>query len=613
MNRRDFLKWASLAAAGSLIPEAAGNEKAPAGPDPAGKPNVLFITVDDMNCDSVGVFGAKVPGTTPNIDRLARQGLQFQYAHVQVANCMPSRNVMQSGLYPHTNGVEGFYQVKSDHAVLPGVLKANGYFVGIFNKVGHSTPYSPWPWDIVEPARGVRGTGRSPKGFYGFTARAIRAAGAAGKPFYLVVNINDPHKPFFIEPKSGKAADKALTPSRVYRESEVAIPAFLHDDPVARAEVKQYYDTVRRADDSAGAVLKALKDSGQADNTVVMFLSDHGMPFPFAKTNIYHHSTHTPWIVRWPGRVKPDSVDAEHMISAVDFMPTVLDIAGVGHPPGLQGKSFLPLLQGKTQAGRDRVIKEYNENAGGGRHPMRGVQTRKYGYIFNPWSNGTRRFRTATQGTRTYRRMVELAKADRKIAERLRLFDHRVLEEFYDYEADPDALHNLIDDPKYAEEIARHRKMLEDWMVRTKDPCLHAFRNRDKPEVLEAYMQKLEAASAERRKNRPRRKGRKPKPKRKGLIALAPPKVVSGNEATIVVRHTIPADLGEQLIHVTIKDADGKRIDRKVLKAAARGELKVTFTVPDRSKGSRVTFAAFIGKDFPACLQHVVTGPVPVK
>ena len=124
------------------------------------------------------------------------------------------------------------------------------------------------------------------------------------------------------------------------------------------------------------------------DNTVVMFMSDHGMPLPFAKTQLYHHSTHTPWMVRWPGVTKAGSVDKQHMISAVDFLPTALDIVGASHPKRLDGRSYLPLLKGGTQEDRDHVIKEYNENAGRSRDPMRGVQTKRYLYLFNPWSNG---------------------------------------------------------------------------------------------------------------------------------------------------------------------------------------------------------------------------------
>jgi len=117
----------------------------------AERPNILFITVDDMSCDSVGAFGCKLSGTTPNIDRLALQGIRFAHAYVQVGNCMPSRNVMLSGRYPHNNGVEGFYQVRNpDYPVLADLMRAGGYLTGIRHKVSHSTPYSPYPsWDLV--------------------------------------------------------------------------------------------------------------------------------------------------------------------------------------------------------------------------------------------------------------------------------------------------------------------------------------------------------------------------------------------------------------------------------------------------------------------------------
>lgn len=110
------------------------------------RPNILFISVDDMNCDSVGVYGCRLPGTTPNMDRLASQSLRFAHAHVIVGNCMPSRNAMFSGRYPHNNGVEGFYQVRNpDYPVLADLMQANGYFTGIRHKVSHSTPYHPYP------------------------------------------------------------------------------------------------------------------------------------------------------------------------------------------------------------------------------------------------------------------------------------------------------------------------------------------------------------------------------------------------------------------------------------------------------------------------------------
>ncbi|MFW6163853.1 MAG: sulfatase/phosphatase domain-containing protein, partial [Planctomycetota bacterium] len=337
-----------------------------------------------------------------------------------------------------------------------------------------------------------------------------------------------------------------------------------------------------------------------------------GMPFPFAKTNVWHHSTRTPWIVRWPGTVRPGTVDARHMISAIDFMPTVLDIAGIALPEGLQGRSFAPLLRGKEQEGRDSIIKEYNENAGGHRHPMRSVETRRFCYIFNPWANGTRRFRTATQGTTTYRVMRKLAPDHPRIAARLKHFDYRTLEEFYDTQRDPDALDNLIDDPRHAEAIDRHRALLETWMVKTEDPCLEVFRKRGDRAFREAFMKAQQDASDARRR---RRRGKRRRGKRRtGLLALSPPKAVArGQKATLTIRHTLTKKDGQQLLHVTLKRQDNQRIERKVLKVQGAGTVEVAFEVPADAALIGVRFAAFVGEDYPSCLQHVITEPVPVR
>jgi N-sulfoglucosamine sulfohydrolase len=130
---------------------------------------------------------------------------------------------------------------------------------------------------------------------------------------------------------------------------------------------------------------------------------------------------------------------------------------------------------------------------------MRAVETKQLLYIFNPWSNGERVMRTATQGTSTYRRMKELAPSDPAIARRLDLFDHRVVEELYDVENDPDCLTNLIDDAAHAEQLARLRESLENWMMKTADPMLDVFRSRDDPAAREAYMQRVVKEAAERR------------------------------------------------------------------------------------------------------------------
>jgi N-sulfoglucosamine sulfohydrolase len=234
--------------------------------------------------------------------------------------------------------------------------------------------------------------------------------------------------------------------------------------------------------------MKALEHSGVADNTLVMFLSDHGMPFPFAKTQLYHHSTSTPLLFRWPGVIEKDAVDNLHMVSAVDILPTLLSVVGAELPKGLEGRSFLPLLKGEAQSNRDRVFKEYNENSAGQRAPMRAVQDTRFLYIFNPWSDGQRSFISATLRTNTYMRMEELAKNDDQIAQRIQLLKYRVVEEFYDIQNDPDCLVNLIANPAYKREIEERRSVLEKWMRDTHDHALEAFINRADKEALAAYM-----------------------------------------------------------------------------------------------------------------------------
>ena len=460
------------------------------------RPNILLLTVDDMSCDSVGAFGSRLANTTPHIDRLATQGIRFKYAHVQVGNCYPSRNVLLSGRYPHSSGVEGFFQVRNiDFPVMTDLMKAGGYFVAIRGKVSHSTPYQPYAWDAdLTLVDGKPLDKKNPQSYYDSTQRGIEASREAGKPFCLSVNISDPHKPFY------KGAGDRNQPTKTFSPQEVPVPGFLFDHHLVRQELARYYSTVRRADDCVGKVLKALEDSGEADSTAVMFLSDHGMPLPFAKTQLYHHSTRTPWIVRWTGMTKPGSVDEHHMISAIDALPTLLDIAGLTHPSGLEGRSFAPLLKGEKQEDRDVVFKEYNEAANRSRHPMRAAQTREYLYIFNPWSNGTRETRTATFGTATYRTMVALGKTDPNLAARERLIRLRVPEEFYDIKNDPDALKNLIDDPGHQDEISRLRKRLGDWMARTGDHALEPFLKRDDRAVVEAYMARQEKGRKPRRR-----------------------------------------------------------------------------------------------------------------
>lgn len=595
--------------------------------------NILIITTDDMSCDSVGVYGCKLPGTTPHMDALAAQGMRFAQAHVVVGNCMPSRNVMWSGRYPHNNGIQGFTALPKEevkYPVLGDLMKAGGWFTGIRGKVPHSTPYVPYSWDIVldTDTEGKKVHVKDAPSYGASLKQGIAAAQEAGQPFCLMMNVSDPHKPFYAEGKGGITIPDEHVPSRVFTPEEVPIPGFLHDDPVIRKELAHYYSSVRRADDCVGALLTALKESGQADRTVILFLSDHGMPLPFAKTQLYHHSSRTPLMVVWPGVTAPGSVDEDHLVSAVDLLPTLLDITRQPLPEGLDGRSFAPVLKGETQAGRDMVFKSYHENSGGQRTPMRAVQTKDFLYLFNPWSNGKRVMTGATMGTPTYRQMRVLAETDETVAARVALFENRIPEELYDIRYDADALTNLVDLPAHAAQRATLETALEDWMARTRDPLLEVFRKRHDPAFREAWMQDLEKTTVSRKDRKaagmPNKKNAKaaqkgsPKaglktPDGPPLIQMQVPESLRlGQPAIVKVTHDLPAALGEKTVLVTLKGGDGTRIERQTLKASGSGILEVTFTLSADASVRQVSFAALVGENIQTALQHLQSPVIPV-
>jgi N-sulfoglucosamine sulfohydrolase len=459
------------------------------------RPNILLITADDMNWDAVGVFGCVVAGTTPNLDRLAAEGMRFQHAHVTIAVCQPSRSAMMTGRYPHRSGGEGFYHLREPGVpILPELLRAAGYAVGILGKVSHSTPYAGFQWDMTYDMNDL-GHGRNPALYRDYAAEFIAGAKTARRPFFLMANSHDPHRPFYGNDKQewyeAGEVPAAVPPSRAFIPDEVTTPGFLADLPEVRLEISEYYSSVRRSDDTVGALLEVLRDSGLERNTLVIFLSDNGMAFPFAKTNCYLQSTRTPWIARWPEVVDPGTCDTTHFISGIDILPTVLEATGIEPPDGIDGSSFLPLLRGERQAGREYVYTQFHQNAGRWNYPMRCVQDARFGYIFNPWSNGERIFRNESQAGRTMAAMQAAAKGNADLAARVELFLYRVPEELYDFEHDPDALHNLVDDPRHADDLDRLRGELESWMERHSDPALAAFRQRQSEQARETYTQSM--------------------------------------------------------------------------------------------------------------------------
>ena len=392
-----------------------------------------------------------------------------------------------TGRYPHNSGALGFTKIKPGVPTLPETLLENGFMTGILGKTEHVVPSRKNAFEYRRD-RSEMANGRSEELYGKFAAEFLAQVKRDDKPFFLMVNAHDPHRPFdnrkpadqrklTEEPSEGTSDDKKNkrkqtdypAPSRIYQPNEIVIPGFLPDLPTIREEIAQYYSSVSRADDVVGRVLVELEKAGFAQNTLVMLKSDHGIPVPFAKTNVWRHSTLTPWIVRWPGTVKAGTHETEHLVAGVDFAPTILEALGIAPMKGMDGRSFLPVLKGEKQNDREFVYTHINTIASGRSYTMRSLQGKRYGFIWNGWHDGKTLFKNESMIGLTWKAMAKAAENDPALAKRVKHYLYRTPFEFYDYGNDPDALNNLTGDEEHAKLENRYREELLKVMQKTKD------------------------------------------------------------------------------------------------------------------------------------------------
>ena len=462
--------------------------------------NILVVTVDDMNWNSVGAFGSPIADITPHIDALARNGRRFERAYVTASNCSPSRVALMTGRYPQETGATGFFYIDdSDTPTIATELRRHGYLTGAINKVADTNPApgNSRYWDFATNlgAAAKYAPAQIAKASAGFFARAR----AEARPFYLMVNIADPHKPNFNDPQAAASGADAHRPSRIIAENEVAVPAFLPDLPGIRADLRNYFNSVKRADDAFGAIMAALRASGLEDNTLVIFLSDHGMPFPFAKSSVYDNSLRTPLVMQWQGRIAPGSVETG-LVSTVDLMPTILDAAGIAMPEGkaYPGRS---LVAAAPSAPPPHVFGSFDENARGYPVPMRAAIGQDWLYVFNAWSDGQYAIKNDDMNHASFKQMVLNAPRDPATKARLDYYLAPPVEELCHLKVDPDCLVNRASDPAHAKVLAAMRSAMRSQMVRTDDYLLEAFDLRGDQSGLRAFMlRELEAAQARARR-----------------------------------------------------------------------------------------------------------------
>jgi N-sulfoglucosamine sulfohydrolase len=382
-----------------------------------------------------------------------------------------------TGLWPHRNGAEGFEPINDGIGIINDLLKENGYLTGILGKVQHLQPVERFGWDLAVDM-GDLGMGRNAEKYQSATEEFLARAMGEGRSWFLMANAHDPHRPFHgseAERNFWPEEKRALypAPSKVFKADDVEVPGFLPDLPDVRTEYAEYLSSARRCDDVVGGVLRALEQSGMADDTLVVFLSDNGMAFPFAKANCYLRSTLTPLIVRWPGVTRAGSENEEAFVNMLDLFPTFCDAAEIPVPEGLDGHSITRLLrneQNLDDRARNKIFTVFHETAGKNRYEMRCVQDDRFGYIWNAWADGVTHYKAENMWGLSWNAMSEAAKTDSSIRLRSDFYLHRSPEELYDYATDPDCLDNLAERPEFAGILADQRASLQAWMESTGDP-----------------------------------------------------------------------------------------------------------------------------------------------
>jgi N-sulfoglucosamine sulfohydrolase len=465
MNRRELLSAATgltLAASTAAAARIGASGQRPR--------NILLIIADDQGYD-LSCCGGRVK--TPVLDSLAANGTLFTQGYATVSSCSSSRATLYTGLYSHTNGMYGLahdvhnFSLLDDVKTLPWMLKQAEFRTALVGKK-HVKPDALLPYDawLAPEQPGIRDVA-----FMAHEAgKWIRAQNDA--PFFLTVGYSDPHRDSV---NFGNTRDWPEVKREIYSPSNVLIPTHLPDLPGVREDLAQYYESVSRLDSGVGLLLRELRDSGHDGDTLVIYLSDNGRPFPGAKDNLYEPGLHLPLIIRSPEQRKR-GVRNGALVSWIDVAPTILDWTGEAPPENyryapLPGRSLLPLLEETNPPGFDRVFATHSFHEINQYYPMRSMRTRQYSYFLNLEPSLAVPVAGDVQLSPSWKAITGTPGA--KLGKRtLEAFLHRPSEELYELRTDPDEVVNLAGDPARAAVLAGLRIQLRDWRAATHDPWL---------------------------------------------------------------------------------------------------------------------------------------------
>ena len=429
------------------------------------RPNVLLIVSED-NGPELGCYGDK-HARTPNLDLLASEGVRFENAYVTQSVCSSSRSTLFTGLYPHQNGQLGLathqFAMYRKWPTTYSILKDAGYRTGLIGKT-HVNPAS-----VVEDYvdfRRITSSNFSKRNLAEYAKESAAFINASDQPFFLTVNYPDAHWP--LQPQvEGRPSDMSQ-PTEVRPMSYVGF-----DNERLRGHLAGFYNCMARLDDCVGELLKELADSGKSENTLVIYIGDHGAQFARGKVFVTEGGLRIPMIVRWPNHAKPGIV-SKQLVSTVDLLPTIIDAAGGRVPEGVPGKVLQGVLEGQTLPLRTHLFAERNCDSADLHFPQRSVRDARYKLIKtllddrpDPGAqkclvNGASNFR----GSPTH---AELEKSDPKTRQIYDTWLNPPPIQLYDLRNDPNEFDNLADDPDYHLIQQKLITALNEWQERTDD------------------------------------------------------------------------------------------------------------------------------------------------
>jgi uncharacterized sulfatase len=445
MKRRRFVQSASAALAALSAPSLAF------GKDQQKRPNILWVTCEDSS-PNLGCYGDP-QARTPNLDKLAAEGMRYDNAFTVAPVCAPSRSCLITGVYPTTLGTLHMRcrnQPRDPVECFPEYLRKAGYYCTNNSKEDYNfkTPSTVW---------------NESSGKAHFRNRPDK-----DQHFFAVFNFTITHESRIgtLTKDLGEQERALVEAIEPHDPAKIILPPYYPDTEIIRRHWAHYYDLVTAMDGQVGQILRELEEDGLAKETVVFFFSDHGVGAPRGKRTLYDSGLHVPLIVRWPEQVRPGDT-TDRLVSFVDFAPTLLSIVGLPIPEYMQGIPFLGSAEGpprdRVYAARDRMDERYDM--------FRAVRDKRFKYIRNYEPRVPYDLPLSYPESFPIMQELRRVKAENGLDGPQSLFfrKEKPVEELYDTAADPFELHNLASDPAHAKALETLRSEMDRWMGETHD------------------------------------------------------------------------------------------------------------------------------------------------